>query len=70
MLCQQLVHLKHVRTVNFEYQSQFVIAYYLSFVTRILEIVLSYVCPKLPDNLQQINTLIYQEIKIDIERKT
>lgn len=53
MFGKKLVHLEHVSAVSLKHNAQSVIAYYLPLVTRILEIVLPYVSPKLPHDLER-----------------
>ena len=51
MLRQKLIHLEHVSAISFKNQSQLIIAYDLSLIVRILQVVLANVCPKLLNNL-------------------
>ena len=51
MFRQQLVHLEHIGTVSLKHQAQLIIANDFPFVTWILEIIFSYVSPRLLHNL-------------------
>jgi hypothetical protein len=45
------VHLKHVDGINTEKSLQWLVTIYIPPITWILQVLLSYVGPKLPDNL-------------------
>lgn len=57
MLCQSLIHLKHVNGVNIKKAPKSLITYNLSPIIRVLQIVFSDIRPKLLDNLKPLKNI-------------